>query len=96
MSNKRTIDLTTYSQESVNYTSPFSILPTNTTPPVITLQPLSSLSQQTWVSKQELNPNNSEYQRITPSSDIVTALQGTEISFQLFAGNYATQANVDP
>ena len=93
MSNKRTIDLKTYPQQDVKYTSPFSILPTNTTAPVITLQPLASLLQQTWVSKQELNPNETRYQKITPSSDIVTALQGTEISFQLFAGNYATQAN---
>jgi hypothetical protein len=93
MSNKRTISLNTYSQESVNHTSPFSILPLNTTPPEITLQPLTSLTQQTWVSNLELNPNNSRSQKITPSSDIVTALQGTEITFELFAGNYATQAN---
>jgi len=93
MSNPRTISLNTYSQESVNHTSPFSILPLNTTPPEITLQPLTSLAQQTWVSNLDLNPNNSRSQKITPSSDIVTALQGTEITFQLFAGNYATQAN---
>jgi len=93
--NKRTIELKVNYQEDKKYTSPFGLLPDNSNAPQITQQPFDNVSQNTWIENIPSSTSPAVYQRITPTTDIITAIKGTSILFEVFATSYEPQVIIN-
>ena len=67
------------------YSSPFSLLPPNETPPTIVRQPIDMVQQTTWISRYE--QSTPIFQAIQPKQNRVVMLQGTAFSLEALASD---------
>jgi hypothetical protein len=74
-----------YPQELALRSGEFFLLPELSTPPIITSQPSNNLLQYTWVESVEPDSSKIVYQPATQRDNKYTAVQGTEVSFILYA-----------
>ena len=84
---KRTIKLSSYSQERATRSGEFALVPDNTGLPVIVSQPLRNFAQYTWI--EGVQDGITNFQKIRPTFDTYTILQGTEFSLGLRVADHA-------
>ena len=90
---KRTIKLSSYSQERATRSGEFALVPDNTGLPVIVSQPLRNFAQYTWI--EGVQDGITNFQKIRPTFDTYTILQGTEFSLGLRVADLSNTLDVN-
>lgn len=86
-----TSSLSVNTSDPANKKSTFELLLSVPNPPTIQEQPINRISQQTWI--QSIKANTPIYQDISPTANTVNAIEGTELSWSILAGDASNLEN---
>ena len=86
-----TSSLSVNTSDPANKKSTFELLLSIPNPPTIQEQPINRVVQRTWI--QSIKANTPIYQEISPIANIVNAIEGTELSWSILAGDTSNLEN---
>ena len=86
-----TSSLSVNTSDPANKKSTFELLLSIPNPPTIQEQPINRVVQRTWI--QSIKADTPIYQEISPIANIVNAIEGTELSWSILAGDTSNLEN---